>query len=44
MGAAHIIGQNLEARHRISLRLVAEHEVAYLLIRVCLMRSGFDLD
>ena len=44
MSAADIIGKDLKSGHGVGLRLIAEHEVADLLIGVGLVRVLLDLD
>jgi hypothetical protein len=40
MRAADVIGLDLEPRHRVCLRIVAQEEIAHLLIGVRLVRTG----
>ena len=44
MAALHVVGENLEAGHRIRLRIVAQQEIADRLIGVGEMRVRFDPD
>lgn len=44
VGASHVVGQDLKAGHGVGLGLVAEHEVAHLLVRIGLMGGFLDLD
>jgi hypothetical protein len=44
VGAADVVGLNLESGQGIGLGLVAEHEVAVALVGVGLLRVGFDDD
>ena len=44
VGAAHVVGGDLEIRDRVGARLAAEDEVAVLLVGVGLLRALVDLD
>ena len=44
VGAADIVGADLQVRNRIGARLAAQHQVAVLLVGVGLLRAFVDLD
>src|SRR5581483_1935082 len=41
VGATHVVGENFQTRHGVSLCLVTQQEVAHLLVRIREMSMGF---